>query len=98
MAYGIKTIKNGKGVLSPDGNGGVFIQLVTFSTTYLRRTFTDLGTMNLFYIVTSGGFHDIATGRDANGYPFIEAQGYPMPAWGGWPAGSFDTVVGVFAR
>lgn len=98
MAYGIKTIKNGKAVLTPDGEGGVFIELVTFSTTYFRRTFTDLGAMNLFYIVTRGGYHTITTGRDASGYPYIEAQGYPTPTWGAWPSGSFDTVVGVFAR
>lgn len=98
MTYGIKTVRNGKSVLSPEGEGGVFIELVTFGTTYMRRTFTDLGTLNIFYFVPGGGYHEIVVGRDVNGNPFIEAQGYPMPAWGSWPAGSFDTVVGVFAR
>lgn len=98
MSFGIKTNKNGKAVLTPDGEGGVFVELVTFGTSYFRRTFTDLGAMNIFYVVSRGGYHQLVSGRDGNGYPYIEAQGYPIPTWSTFPAGAFDTVVGVFAR
>lgn len=98
--YGIQTFKNGKGIITPDGAGGVFAGLVTFSNTdsTSRVTFTDLDGMNIYPILISGGYHNWVKGIDGNGHPYIEAPGYPIPTWRTWPAGTFNTVLGVFAK
>lgn len=94
--YGHITYRGGRAVLTPDGFGGVFVQLVTFNSQYNRYTFTDLDSMNIFGQIISGGYHTIVWGRDSNGYPYVEAAGWSPPE--GAPAGDWETKVGVFAR
>ncbi len=87
-----------KANITPDGFGGVFLETYTFGTTYLRRTFTNLAGMSIFFVVIKGGYHTLVKGIDGNGYPYIEAAGYPIPAFQSWPAGAFDTQIAIFAK
>lgn len=91
---------NGKPVLTPDGVGGVYVGEVTFSNTNYtdRHTFYDLLGRSIFAFVLVGGYHECVTGVDGNGYPYIEAPGYPIPSWKTWPAGTFNTVMGIFTK
>ncbi|RZA26858.1 MAG: hypothetical protein EOP02_10760 [Proteobacteria bacterium] len=108
MDHGLFTFRadNGRPQLQPTGAGGMFVELVTFSHTdpsqKVRRTFTNLpGFSGLFCALISGGCHDWNTGRDGSGYLYIEASGFSPPAnpnGGAWPSGTWDTVIGVFAR
>lgn len=94
--YGHITYRSGRQVLTPDGFGGVFVELITIGTGSVSRTFTDLDTMNIFGQVVFGGWHTITFGRDANGYPYVYSPGYTPPA--GAPAGNYETKLAVFAR
>lgn len=98
--YGLINWVDGKPVLTPDGVGGVYAGSVTFSNTAstYRYTFTELLGRTIFAFVIAGGYHEWVAGVDGNGYPYIEAPGYPIPSWQSWPAGTFNTVVGVFTR
>ena len=103
--YGVKTyLDSGKVNITPDGVGGVFIQLVTFThkAGTVRVTFTDLLGMSIFYFTYYGGSHDVSSGVDGSGRPYVEAVGHPDPTWTPnppvWAPGSFDTIVGVYAR
>jgi hypothetical protein len=93
--YGHITFRSGREVLSPDGNGGVFVEVVTFSQGGGRRTFTDLDTMNIFGQVIYGGYHTIRFARDGNGYPYVEADPFTPPASA--PTTDWTTKIAVFA-
>ncbi len=87
-----------KANITPDGFGGVFVENHVFGTSYSRRTFTNLGGMTIFAVVVRGGYHAWVKGIDGNGYPYVEAAGYPIPTFRTWPDGTFDTTLAIFAK
>jgi hypothetical protein len=93
--YGHITFRSGREVLNPDGDGGVFVELVTFANVAASRTFTDLDSMNIFGQIIKGGYHTIQFGRDGNGYPYVYANGYAPPEGS---SGDFTTTLAVFAK
>lgn len=97
--YGLITYKNGKMVLTPDGQGGVFQRIVVFGTSYVRHTFTDSDGMGIFGLPIFGGLHTLVYGIDGSGYPYIEAQGYQKPSWASGQSDSqWETRVAIFSR
>lgn len=88
--------------ITPDGFGGVFHELFTFTNFdgagTVRRTFTDLAGLTIFGFVVVGGYHDWIQGVDGNGYPYVEAPAYPIPTFRTWDAGTFNTTLGIFVR
>jgi hypothetical protein len=100
MPHGIITYvgPQRKANITPNGFGGVFVETYTFGVNYARRTFTNLAGMSIFHVVVKGGYHTIVKGIDGNGYPYIEAAGYPIPTWQVFPANTFDTQIAIFAK
>lgn len=98
--YGLINWVNDKPVLTPDGLGGVYVGERTFDNTdyTLRHTFYDLLGRSIFAFVLVGGYHEWVSGVDGNGYPYIEAPGFPIPSFRTWPARTFNTVLGIFTR
>lgn len=100
MTHGIKTYvgPQRKANLTPDGVGGVYLERILFGTSYVRRTFTNLGGLDVFYVHIMGGYHTVVKGIDGSGYPYIEAAGFTKPAeWYGDPS-QFTTEIAVFAK
>ncbi len=100
MTHGIITYvgPQRKANITPDGFGGVFVELYTFQSVYSRRTLSNLAGMDIFMAVVKGGYHNIVKGVDANGYPYFESAGYITPPWTNFPAGTYDTVIAIFAK
>lgn len=100
--YGIYTYLPGdKPVVTSESFGGVFKGMVTFSNTdpaaSVRTRFPELIGRKLAAFVVSGGYHNWVQNVEADGTPYVEAIGYPIPTWSTFPDGAFNTVVGVFA-
>jgi hypothetical protein len=96
--FGAIVWRNGKAVLTPDNGSGVFQRLVTFGVNNASFTFTEADTMELFWVSVSGGNHNIQYGRDANGYPYLYADGYPVQSDVNPDPAVWQTTVAVFSR
>jgi hypothetical protein len=87
--------------LTPDGVGGLFHSLQTFSgrdaAVTDRRTFYDLAGRNIIVLMTYGGNHNWQQGVDGNGYPYLQAQGSPTPDWWTLPPDNLNTTFAVFS-
>jgi hypothetical protein len=96
--YGHISNRQNRAVLTPDGFGGVFVELVTFPVGGGRQTFTDLDSMNIFGKIVKGGYGSVSYGRDGNGYPYVEVAPYTPPA-GQWVPTNIDysSQIGIFA-
>jgi hypothetical protein len=96
--FGSIVYRGNKALLTPDGQGGVFQQVVTFGTNAQSHTFTDADTMELFWVCIYGGYHNIQYGRDGNGYPYLYADGFAIPEGGSTDPVNWQTRLAVFSR
>jgi hypothetical protein len=99
-SYGFQFLKeDGSVALGSSAYGGVLLQIATFSgvdgNVTDRRTYAEYPGRTIAAIPFSGGYHNITSGVDGNGYPYVQAPGSGgPPAW----LGNANTDVAVFLK